>query len=261
MLAALSQPKLYIGTAGWSIPARAAAAFGGSGSHLERYASRLSAVEINSSFYRPHQRKTYERWAATVPAEFRFSVKVPKQITHELALRAAAGPLAQFLESASGLGEKLGCLLIQLPPSQPLDTRIAKAFFGQLRKQYTGSAVCEPRHATWFSAKADDLLRSFDVGRVIADPAPVRRDDHRSEDVPPTYHRLHGSPEVYYSPYSADYVEGLAGKIVESLKQSRDTWCIFDNTALGWAAVNALQLRRIVEQPAVVATPTGYFPQ
>ncbi len=82
----MSELSLRIGTAGWSVPALYAEEMPRGGSHLERYARRLNAVEINSSFYRPHQRKTYERWAQSTPADFRFSVKVPKAITHEARL-------------------------------------------------------------------------------------------------------------------------------------------------------------------------------
>jgi uncharacterized protein YecE (DUF72 family) len=76
-----SQPPLRIGTAGWSVPSRYSGTIPAGGSHLERYARRLNAAEINSSFHRPHQRKTYERWACCTPANFRFSVKVPKTMT------------------------------------------------------------------------------------------------------------------------------------------------------------------------------------
>jgi uncharacterized protein YecE (DUF72 family) len=71
-----------IGTAAWSIPKKHAAPFPTAGSHLERYAAVFNAAEINSSFYRPHRAATYERWAASVPDDFRFAVKVPKAITH-----------------------------------------------------------------------------------------------------------------------------------------------------------------------------------
>ncbi|MFP3449077.1 DUF72 domain-containing protein, partial [Pseudomonas sp. SIMBA_067] len=85
-------------------------AFADEGTHLQRYASRFNAVEINSSFYRAHQPKTYERWAQSVPASFRFSVKVPKRITHELRLQRCETALDEFLEQCLHLGEKLGCL-------------------------------------------------------------------------------------------------------------------------------------------------------
>ncbi|MFZ0601167.1 MAG: DUF72 domain-containing protein [Roseiarcus sp.] len=73
----------FIGVAGWSIPARYAAEIPQAGSHLERYAHRLNAVEINSSFYRSHRLETYTRWAASTPCGFRFAVKVPRGVTHE----------------------------------------------------------------------------------------------------------------------------------------------------------------------------------
>jgi uncharacterized protein YecE (DUF72 family) len=75
--------KLFVGTAGWSLDRRYAAHFPGAGSHLQRYSGSFNAAEINSSFHRPHRRSTYERWAASVPEDFRFSVKLPKTITHE----------------------------------------------------------------------------------------------------------------------------------------------------------------------------------
>ena len=79
--------RLRVGIAGWSIPSMHRRDFGDGASMLERYASRFSCVEVNSSFYRRHQRKTYERWADVVPSGFRFSVKAPRTVTHEHALR------------------------------------------------------------------------------------------------------------------------------------------------------------------------------
>jgi uncharacterized protein YecE (DUF72 family) len=86
-----------IGCAGWSLPRDSWPQFPDTGPHLQRYAKRFNAVEINSSFYRPHQPATYERWAAAVPAGFRFSVKLPKTITHEKRLHDCAPLLRGFL--------------------------------------------------------------------------------------------------------------------------------------------------------------------
>jgi len=104
----------FIGTAGWSIPALHAQAFAGTGTHLERYGAVLNAVEINSSFYRPHRQKTYARWAASVPEDFRFSVKLPRAITHHQRLTGFEADLARFQDEVSGLGRKLG--VIRRPP-------------------------------------------------------------------------------------------------------------------------------------------------
>ena len=117
-----------IGTAGWTLPRQHAHAFPEPGSHLVRYAQVFNCVEINSSFHRPHMRKTWERWAATTPADFRFAVKVPKTITHAAKLGNTGALLQTFLDQATGLGEKLGPLLIQLPPSLTFDEGIAHEF-------------------------------------------------------------------------------------------------------------------------------------
>src|SRR5689334_1508643 len=95
-----------IGTAGWSIPKQHAAPFPSEGTHLERYSAIFNAVEINSSFYRPHRTATYERWAASVPEDFRFAVKVPKSVTHVRRLKDTDDLLNQFVSEVGGLGPK-----------------------------------------------------------------------------------------------------------------------------------------------------------
>src|SRR5690554_5249594 len=113
-----------IGCAGWSIPSRHKHLFGEGGSHLARYATRFDVTEINSTFYRPHQPRTFERWAASVPARFRFSVKLPRQITHEARLLRTGDALTEFFDGVAGLGKKLGGVLVQLPPSLAFDARV-----------------------------------------------------------------------------------------------------------------------------------------
>jgi uncharacterized protein YecE (DUF72 family) len=237
---------ICIGCAGWSIPKDSADQFAAAGSHLERYASRFNAVEINSSFYRPHLRATYLRWAASVPGSFRFSVKLPRAITHASRLRDARAPLEAFLDQAGGLGEKLGCLLVQLPPSARFDAEVAEEFFALLRSLHSGPVVLEPRHASWFTTQADALLAKKIVGRVAADPpagsefAALPGGNHDA-----TYFRLHGSPKIYYSTYSDLYLAALAERLHTTDTRS-GVWCIFDNTASGAAAKNALVLTETV---------------
>lgn len=113
-----SNPSALIGCAGWALPRAEQTHFVGPGSHLERYASVLPAVEINSTFHRAHRPETYARWHASVPPEFRFSVKMPKEITHKCRLEGAQELIVEFLGDVEALGEKLGCLLVQAP-TQP----------------------------------------------------------------------------------------------------------------------------------------------
>lgn len=234
--------QLRIGCAGWTIPKQYATSFPPSGSHLDRYAQRFAAVEINSSFRRPHRRTTYERWSAAVPDGFAFSVKAPKEITHSLRLARADAALDGFLEQVAGLGSKLGPLLFQLPPSLAFDPRPVGAFFAALRARFDGAAVCEPRHPDWFAASAENLLTEFRISRVAADPPVTRAAVVPGGWAGLAYFRLHGSPRVYYSEYPPDQIDSLAHQLAY-LRDTRSVWCIFDNTAVGAATGNALALQ------------------
>src|ERR1700744_1026959 len=146
-----------IGTAGWNVPSLYNALVTHAGSHLERYAQTLNAVEINSSFYRRHQRKTYERWARATPGTFLFSVKIPKMITHEARLLDCEPLLDTFIEEVTGLGSKLGVLLVQLPPSFTFDEHLIDRFFRALHMRINVAVVLEPRHVSWFTPDVSTL--------------------------------------------------------------------------------------------------------
>lgn len=236
---------ILVGTAGWSLPARHRPDFPEEGSHLQRYAARFNAAEINSSFYRPHRRTTYERWAASVPDAFRFSVKLPRSITHERRLTDVDTPLAAFAEQIDGLGEKLGAVLIQLPPSLAFDRVVAAAFFATLGSTVRAPLMCEPRHASWFSAVADDLLRDHGVARVAADPRPAGGVDGPGGSTAACYMRLHGSPIIYRSSYDDDRLGSYAAAVVRA-SHVGPAWCIFDNTAAMAAIGDALRFQRII---------------
>ena len=162
-----------IGTASWSLPRQWHPAFPEKGSHLERYASVFSCTEINSSFSKQHRRATYARWAAQVPHDFRFSAKLPRAITHDQSLVATDILLEVFLEEVTALGDRLGPLLVQLPPSLAFDPDVADEFFTTFRALHAGNIACEPRHPSWFASGAASLLERHRVARVAADPACV----------------------------------------------------------------------------------------
>ena len=238
--------QIRIGTAGWSLPKALAAPFPVTGSHLQRYAARLSCAEINSSFYRPHRAATYARWAASVADDFRFSVKVPRAITHDARLQGVAAALDAFLAQAGALGEKLGCLLLQLPPGFAFERGVTARFLGVLRRRWSGAAVFEPRHASWFDGGADALLLAHGVGRVAADPAVVAAAAAPGGDPRCVYLRLHGSPKIYYSTYSESALRAIARQLRAARAAGSAGWCVFDNTASGAALANALRLRRLL---------------
>ena len=252
----------FIGTAGWSIPAVAKSSFVAEGPNLARYAERFAAVEINSSFYRPHKRETYARWAASTPDGFRFAVKVPKAITHERRLVDSDDRLTSFLGECAGLGHRLGCLLVQLPPTLALDEAMANAFFAALRSRYDGPVAVEPRHASWFDIAAARLLARHELSRVAADPARVPEAAEPAGHDGTVYFRLHGSPQMYRSTYDDAWLDTLAARLRIAGERAAAVWCIFDNTMLGGATMNALGMlarmdERVVDDDGapVEATP------
>jgi uncharacterized protein YecE (DUF72 family) len=221
--------SLIIGTAGWSIPTKDAEHFGTGDSALARYATRFDGVEINSSFHRPHRRATWERWAESVPASFRFAVKIPKTISHQHKLVECDELVARFLEEAGGLGDKLAILL--LPPKLAFDPAIAEPFLTGLAAATATCLVCEPRHPSWFEPRPDALLESFGVARVAADPAIVPAAAMPGGWRGLSYWRLHGSPRTYRSSYDDGRLDLYAASLREERLAGRAAWCMFDNTA------------------------------
>jgi uncharacterized protein YecE (DUF72 family) len=207
-----------IGTAGWTVPRQVADEFPAEGTSLQRYAGRFPVAEINSSFHRPHRLATWQRKLVDIEE-----------------------PLAEFLAQAEGLGPKLAILLVQLPPKLEFDAAVAEAFFADLSSRSASAIVCEPRHPSWFAADADRLLDRNGVARVAADPA-VCESAARPGGWPGLrYWRLHGSPAMYRSSY-ADRIGAYAEVLAAEAAAGRETWCIFDNTASGAAAGDALAL-------------------
>jgi uncharacterized protein YecE (DUF72 family) len=245
----VGEGAIRVGCTGWSIPATVAGEFPGAGGHLARYAGRFPAAEISSSFYRHHLPRTYARWAAATPAGFRFAVKLPRAATHEARLVPAGRPaLTRFLAEAAALGDRLGPLLAQLPPSLAFDADRAGAFFADLAARTGTALACEPRHPSWFTGQADALLADLQVARVAADPAVAP-----AAGVPGgwgglVYRRLHGSPAVYRSPYPPAALAALAAAVAGEAERA-PVWCFFDNTAEGAAPRDALDLMTLLGQP------------
>lgn len=240
------QPDLQVATAGWAIPRAVADQFPAHGAGLVRYAARFNAVEINSTFYRSHRASTYARWVAITPVHFRFAVKLPRSITHDVRLADAAHLVARFREEVVQLGDKLGPLLMQLPPSLIFDPALAERFFGDLRALWPEAVVvCEPRHASWFEDDPDALLTRFRIGRVAADPARLPAAAAPGGWSGVAYWRLHGAPRTYYSAYDDPALLSLSAQI---RAHTSEAWCVFDNTASGAAAANALRLQSLLRQ-------------
>ncbi|MGW8391803.1 DUF72 domain-containing protein [Pseudoduganella sp. HUAS MS19] len=255
-----------IGIAGWALPRADAALFppASFGSNLARYAAVFNAVEINSSFYRPHLPQTYARWAAIVPEEFRFAVKLPKSITHEKRLQDAGADLDRFAAEAGALGEKLGWILVQTPPSLRFDPAAVAALFAGLGERFGSNRgdvaarapngpnpalqrqvllACEARHGTWFDNEATALLREMGVIRVVADPPAGKPGPFIATNDEAAYVRLHGSPQIYRSIYEPERLQQVASWLRD---QRGKALVIFDNTMSGTQNRQARALHKLL---------------
>jgi uncharacterized protein YecE (DUF72 family) len=162
--------RVLVGTSGYNYPewkgpfypAKLAVA-----KMLPFYAARLPAVEINYTFYRMPNAKTIAAWTEATPPEFKFVLKVPKRITHELRLQFADKPLAYFCDTAAGLGPKLGPVLFQLPPN----FKKAPERLRDLLPLVPQGVRCafEFRHPSWFADDVFELLRARNAALCVAD--------------------------------------------------------------------------------------------
>lgn len=245
--------QVQVGVAGWSNPPAQQTKREPEQTHLAHYAAHFCCVEINSSFYRPHQADTYARWRDTTPPHFRFSVKMPRAITHESHLRRCAAQVSRFYEDIAHLQHKLSAVLVQLPPSLEYDARTLRSFFRGIPAPGAAKLVCEPRHPSWFTPSADKALRELGVSRVAADPS-----RHPGAQIPGgarqfAYFRWHGTPHLYYSKYSEAKLADFAATVLKC--EADEAWCIFDNTARHAAWDDALQLIASLERGARTPHP------
>ena len=235
---------MRIGTAAWAIPSSLAQAFPADQSALARYASVFNAAEINSTFRRSHRAQTYERWAASVPPDFRFSVKTPQVLTHAARLVDCRDGVRAFLAEISYLGPRLGPILLQLPPSLAFDAGHVEPFCEALSNGGQHLVVCEPRHASWFDPRVEAWLAERRIARVASDPGRHTGGERPGGWRGVSYYRLHGSPRVYYSAYSPEYLSSLVDRLTQDMAET--VWCVFDNTASGAAAADALKLKTML---------------
>jgi len=240
---------------------------------LHYLAGRMNSVEINGSFYSLQRPTSYRSWAAATPDDFVFAVKGARYITHLKQLHDVDTPLANFFASGVlALGPRLGPVLWQLPARMAFDPARVEAFLAALPRTHGSAAalaarhddkladdrvltevapgvavgrplshVLEPRHPSFESAEAHDLLREHDVAMVIADSAgvwPTMSDATTGI----RYVRLHGETELYTSAYSDESLDRWAGDCREWLAAGLDVYVYFDNDAAGHAPHDAVRL-------------------
>lgn len=232
--------RIQVGGSGWQLPDSLTAEFGREGTQLHRYATRLQGVEVMSSFFRSHSRATWQRWRRDTPAHFRFAVRMPRRFTHRLRLESTDG-LETFLDEVGGLEQKLGPLLLQLPPGLDFHRRPVRHFLETLREFHQGPVVCEPRDVSWLTHSADDFLREYHIARAATHPRLFPGGGQPGGWHGLFYLRLNGHPKRLRSAYDDGFLEELEERL-KALARDAETWCIFNNTATDAGLRNALSL-------------------
>ena len=233
-----------MGIAGWALPLELRVREVGSPA-LARYGELFNAVEINSTHYKFHQPKTFAKWCTLVPLDFRFAVKMHRSISHVQRL-TRVDEAVHFLNTLEAFGEKLGVVLLQLPPSLAF-TPVVEDFLRDLRSEYGAALAIEPRHPTWAQGEVEQLLKQLHIARVAADPPLITDRVMAAGDRAVSYYRLHGNPQMYRSVYSDERLEQLASTIISEGQEGGGTFVFFDNTMSGAAHANAFQLRELLD--------------
>jgi uncharacterized protein YecE (DUF72 family) len=207
---------------------------------LEYYTEHFDTVELNATFYRLPKATTFEGWGRRTPDLFLWAVKASKYITHTKRLREPAEPLERFYSVTSALGEKLGPILFQLPPSLSFDEERFTGFCGCLSP--SRRHALEVRHPSWISDRLFAILEAHDMAFCISDTA-GRYPFHERVTADFIYIRLHGSKKLYASDYSEQELQAWAQKI---RKWEKDTYLYFDNDFEGYAVKNAKRMKEIL---------------
>lgn len=211
---------------------------------LSFYAQYFNTVEVNATFYRLPSLKTFEKWYTETPENFVFSLKAPKVITHLKRLKEVEEELKEFLNRIAGLKEKAKVLLFQLPPSLKYEPEVFKKFLKILPPNYL--KVIEIRHRSFHNEEFVTLLKEHKVCLCFSDCAGRYPSWYEIQTTDFLYFRMHGSQKLYVSNYEDKELEELVKKIHSY--QVKRVFIYFDNTALGYAVINAKRLQELIKE-------------
>ena len=211
---------------------------------FERYAEEFDTVEINASFYRLPLASTFEGWREKAPPGFHYAVKVNRFITHMKKLLDCEAEVDRFIELARPLGEKLGPLLYQLPPSLHKNVERLETFLARLPHDI--EQVVEFRHRSWYDEDVLALLDRHGVGFVCHDLKGLLSPRWASGRT--AYVRFHGTSGRYHGRYSDETLLGWADWCLHQQREGRSVWCYFNNDIHGHAIEDARTLKSMVRQ-------------
>lgn len=244
--------RIRIGTSGWHYKSWKAVFYPaklGTGQMLEYYSKYFTSAEVNNSFYKLPEASVFENWYRTTPDDFLFSVKMSRYLTHMKKLKDPKSSMDLFFSRAAALKEKLGPVLVQLPPNWRCNLTRLQDFLEVLpRKQ---KFTIEFRDTSWITPETLRLLKKHHVAFCIYDlggylsPLEVT--------APWVYVRLHGPQLKYQGNYPGHDLKAWAERLQDWLRQGLDTYLYFDNDQKGAAIQDAIVLTEILEGSGVRA--------
>ncbi len=222
---------------------------------LEYFAGHFATVEINNAFYRLPERDTFARWRERTPDDFCVAVKASRYLTHIKRLRDPAEPVARFLSRATALGDRLGPVLLQLPPTLRADpdalTDVLKQFPGDVR------VAVEPRHPSWWTTEVRKVLEDHRAALCWA--------DRHSRPVTPLwrtadfgYLRLHEGRAKPWPRYGHNALRTWVDRLASTYSDGEPTYAYFNNDPGGAAITDAVAMAaaaRRSDRPVSRAVP------
>lgn len=206
------------------------------------YCEHFNTYEMNGTFYKFPTVKSLQAWYYKVPEKFMFSVKAPKQITHFKKFVDCKAVIDDFYSICrQGLGNKLACVLFQLPPSFAYSPEKLELILSSLNPNFKN--VIEFRNESWWKQEVYDELEKNNV--IFCNVSYPKLPDTIIATSTTGYIRLHGDPKLFYSAYSSDYLEALHTSI---LKQNNwdEVFIYFNNTASTAGILNAVEMKNFI---------------
>jgi len=214
---------------------------------LSYYSRFFSTVEVNNTFYRLPDKRVFEKWREQTPPGFVITLKVSRFFTHLKRLADPPISVGKFFENASGLGEKLGVMLFQLPPNFRYAPERLAGLLDYLDTQQVlpgVRAAFELRDREWYNEQCFELLRQHDAALVLADQPGFAAEGPVTASF--VFLRRHGPGGMYVSNYPDESLERDARRIRGWNAAGKDVYIYFNNDAFGFAVRNALRLKELL---------------
>ena len=241
---------LHIGTSGWSYSHWSEIFYPKDlkpDKYLEYYITVFGCVELNSCFYHLPLKTTVTGWINRTPETFRFCTKLNRFITHQLKLVNIEAAIEKYFDVFESMKEKLGPVLVQLPPGLPFDEPLIHGFLDLLKEQYSlYRFAVEIRHGSWINDNFFDLIAQRGIAFVIADSG-NRYPFSETVTADFVYLRFHGREHLYASDYSEEDLRPSVEKIKRWLEEDKEVWVFFNNDFHGYAVNSAIRLREMVK--------------